>query len=140
MIRDASFIVTIDDERRELFALAAGVITLDAIRAHLDEERAAGALAYRELIDARYATPALSPADLRELVALLRHEAAVGRQGPTAIVVASDDAFGMMHMLALMLDDVLTMRVFRDFAEAVDWLATLPARELEPRRRPDMLH
>ena len=136
MTREPSFIVTIDDERHELFALADGVITLDAIRAHLDEERAAGALAYRELIDARGATPALSPADLRELIALLRGDALFARHGPTAIVVGTEDAFATMRTLALVLADVITLRVFRDFAEAVDWLAAMPAPTPGPLRPP----
>ena len=140
MTREPGFIVSIDDERRELFALADGVITLDAIRAHLDQERTAGALAYRELIDARGATPELSPADLRELIALLRGDALFARHGPTAVVVGTEDAFALVRTLSLVLADVVTLRVFRDFAEAADWLAAMPVPTRDPLRPPPTWH
>lgn len=135
-----SVTVTVDAERRELFVLAEGVVTLEVIRAHLLQEYADGALGYRELIDARGARVAITSSDVREVVLLVRAAARTGRLGPTAVVVADDDALGLLRTMGTMLDDVAALRAFRDFAAAVDWLTTAPmSTERADRRAPDPL-
>jgi|RhiMethySRZTD1v2_1073278.scaffolds.fasta_scaffold00281_62 hypothetical protein len=55
----------VDHEGREIYAVAEGPITPADIRQHLEEERHAGALAYRELIDGSKAIVAFSTQDGR---------------------------------------------------------------------------
>jgi len=112
----------VDHQRRETYAVATGAITLADVRSHIEEERAAGGLAYPELIDARHATPDVTPAEVRDVVDQLRHMALDETLGPTAIVVASEVAFGMLRMLEILIEEVAVIRPFRDYDEAVRWL------------------
>jgi hypothetical protein len=114
----------VDHEGREIYAVAEGPITLTDIRQHLDEERRAGAVAYRELIDGSKAVVALSTQDVRAIVELLRELGRQGELGPTAVVVADELAFGMLRMLQMLVDDVCVIRPFRSLAEAQVWLQT----------------
>jgi hypothetical protein len=115
--------LAIDDVRHLLTVLAEGAIDFEAIRAHLADERARRALGYRELIDARLATPAVTPAEVRRVVDLVRRESFATRLGPTAVVVSNDAAFGVLRMFGTLVDDVAAVRPFRDYREAVKWLA-----------------
>jgi hypothetical protein len=123
-----------DDAGRVLRVVAEGPIDFAEIRAHLVEERADGALGYRELIDARRATPAVSAADVRRVVDLVRGEARGLALGPTAVVVSSDVAYGMLRMLEMLVEDLAAIRPFRDYREAVRWLAGARA---GPNEEPD---
>ena len=76
-----------------------------------------------ELVDARGARPDFSPAQLRSVVAQVRRLAAETGLGKTAIVVDSELAFGMLRMLQILVDDVCTIRPFRDHEKAEQWLA-----------------
>jgi hypothetical protein len=42
--------------------------------------------------------------------------------GPTAIIVVSDFAYGMMRMLEILVEDVCDIRPFRDRGEAEKWI------------------
>lgn len=116
-----------DGATRVLTVLAEGPVDYEEIRAHVLEERATGALGYRELIDARRATVAVSADDVRRVVDLVRAEARAARLGPTAVVVSSEVAYGMLRMLEMLVEDVAAIRPFRDYREAVGWLAGGPA-------------
>src|SRR5512144_1248955 len=118
--------LAVDHVRRLLFIRAEGFITLADIQAHLVEERFVGGLPYRELIDARGYRPAFSADDVREIVALLRRLGKDSRLGPTAIVVDTDDGFGMIRMLEILVEDVCAVRPFRRQDEAEKWLAGFP--------------
>ena len=118
--------MTADHARRLLFVRATGPITLGDIRVHLEEERLVGGLPYRELIDARGYRPAFSSEDVRSIVALLRQLGRESRLGPTAIIVDSDDGFGMIRMLEILVEDVCAVRPFRNREEAEKWLAGFP--------------
>lgn len=116
------FDCSIDHDCRFMEAIVSGPIGLEEIRTHLFAERLEGGLSYLELIDARAAVPTISPAQIREIVSLLT---AFGREsalGPTAVVVSSDFAFGMLRMLEIMLEDVCVVKPFRDYDAAVQWL------------------
>jgi hypothetical protein len=121
-----SITVTPDHARRLLSVRAMGPITLADIRAHLEEERLVGGLPYRELIDARGYRPAFSAEDVRSIVTLLRRLGRESRLGPTAIIVDSDDGYGMIRMLEILVEDVCAVRPFRDPEEAEKWLAEFP--------------
>lgn len=118
--------LAVDHVRRLLFVRAEGFITLADIQAHLVEERFVGGLPYRELIDARGYRPAFSADDVREIVALLRRLGKDSRLGPTAIVVDTDDGFGMIRMLEILVEDVCAVRPFRRQDEAEEWLVDFP--------------
>ena len=124
-----------DETRRELTVIAEGRIDFDAIRAHLARERDVGALGFRELIDARQATPDVTPQEVRLIVDLVRAEARRKVLGPTAVVVSTELAFGMLRMLEQLVEDVALIRPFRDYAAAVEWLATQSGPDDHPRPR-----
>ena len=121
-------IVTIgaDDAKGVLAVLAEGPVDFEEIRAHVLEERAHRALGHRELIDARRAMPAVTAADVRRVVTLVRAEAQRVALGPTAVVVSNDIAYGMLRMLEILVEDVAAIRPFRDYREAVKWLGSAP--------------
>jgi len=116
----------VDHDRRELVATATGPVSYEEVRNHLLVERQEEGLSYPEIIDARAATPAWSAAEAREIVTLLE---AFGRKsvlGPTAVVVSSDVAYGMIRMFEILLQDVCVVRPFRDYAAAEQWFKDLP--------------
>jgi hypothetical protein len=114
----------VDHERREIYAVAEGRITLTDIRHHLEEERHAGALGYRELIDGSKAVVAFSAQDVRATMELLRELGRHGELGPTAVVVADELGFGMLRMLQMLVADVCVIRPFRSLPAAEAWLQT----------------
>jgi hypothetical protein len=116
---------SIDREHCELLVVAEGRITFEDVRHHLEEERDAGGLAYPELIDARSAIPDLSSEDVRQIVRLLERLGCSGRLGPTAVVVPTAFAYGLMRMLEIQVEPVCVIRPFRDYDAAVQWLREL---------------
>ena len=109
-------------EQNELHLIAEGTITIEEVRAHLRKEQENSELAYRHLMDARNAMMRLSPVNVREIVKLLGTLPQTSRLGPTAIVVSTEVAYGMMRMLQILVEDVCVVEPFRDFAEAQQWL------------------
>lgn len=118
--------IRVDHERRQIDAVAVGPITYAEIEHHLSEERCFNGLAYKEFIDARYATPAfvLYASEIRKVVALMRSLSKESKLGPTAILVASEFALGVVHMLEIFLEDAAELKAFRNEDEARAWLAT----------------
>jgi len=112
----------VDYGRREVCTIARGPITLDDILKHLNQEHRNKGLAYRELIEASAATPAFSSSDVRKTVELLRAYGQEGVLGPTAIVVGSEFAYGMMRMLSILLEGICELQPFRTRQEAEEWL------------------
>lgn len=113
----------VDPERREMRTMADGAITMDDIRKHLTNEHRDKGLPYRELIEASRATVAFSPSDVRATVEILRAYGKEGVLGPTAIVVGNDLAYGMLRMLAILLEGICELEPFRTRQEAEQWLA-----------------
>jgi len=116
------FTHTIDHERRTMSATASGSVTLADIQEHLAEEQRDGGLPYSELIDARSAIVAFSPADARAVVRMLRELGASHSLGPTAVLVSTDYAYGMLRMLDMLVEDVCAIRPFRSLSDAERWL------------------
>src|SRR4029078_170037 len=74
-------ISSIDRARRRILVTASGRLTAKDMLAHIKQEQDDGLLSFSELVDARGAQPAFSPADLRVVVDLIHrfHQAsAVG--------------------------------------------------------------
>ena len=117
---------SIDHDRRYMKAIASGPVDWEEARTHLLVERRDGGLSYAELIDGRSATPTWTTDQAREIVELLKALGQESKLGPTAVVVSSDFAFGMMRMLEILLEDVCILRPFRDYDEAERWLLRSP--------------
>lgn len=117
--------MTVDHERMEIDAVATGPIRYTEIEHHLLQERSYNGLPYKEFIDACDATLSfvLYPSDIRKIVSLIRSLAKGSKLGATAILVPNDFAFGVVHMLGILIEDVAEVRPFRDGQEARAWLA-----------------
>jgi hypothetical protein len=116
----------IDRERNELEAVAFGPIDYAEIEKHLVEERNIRGLAYTEFIDARDASLvfAVSPAEIRQIVSLVRSLCQQSKFGATAVLVSTDFASGIMRAMEMLLEDVADLRSFRDEKLARSWLAS----------------
>jgi len=116
----------IDRERNEIEAVAFGPIDYAEIEKHLVEERNIGGLAYTEFVDARDASLvfAVSPAEIRQIVSLVRSLCQQSQFGATAVLVSTDFASGIMRAMEMLLEDVADLRSFRDEKLARSWLAS----------------
>lgn len=120
-------IFTVDHQRHDVRAVAIGPVTFDDVRRHILQERHWRGLSYPEFFDARGAGIALSPSEVRKLVEMLRTLASETRLGPTAVLVSSDQAFGVFRMIEMLVEDVCEVKPFRDEAAARAWLASKSA-------------
>jgi hypothetical protein len=126
---------SVDNSNELIRAEAVGAITRAEIERHLSEERRAGGISYRELIDATQATAAFDAADARSLIDTVRAIVRTTDFGPTAVIVADNMTYGMLRMLEILLEDVCDVRPFRpperDAAEL--WVRRMPIRpRIEP--------
>jgi len=113
---------SVDVQQRLVSTVAEGAVSAADVRKHLASEERDSALRFRELIDARRAWIDFSPAEVREIVDLLRSLSVQHYLGPTAVVVSNLIAFGVMRMLENLVEDVCVVRPFRDFAQAERWV------------------
>jgi hypothetical protein len=113
---------TLDRERRRVVTRAEGTIGLLDFEEHLAAEAYDQVLDYAELCDCSDTRTDVTPAQVVWLSALVRSGGSYTRHGPTAFVVTSDVAFGMLRMFAILTEDVRPVEVFRDVARAMDWL------------------
>jgi hypothetical protein len=109
-------------DRNAMFTTVEGPITLQDICAHIEVERIQNGLGCAELIDARGALPAVSREDVRTLVELLRKWSGTYKLGPTAVVVSTDLAYGMLRMLDILVETFCVIQPFRDMGIAERWL------------------
>ncbi len=111
-----------DDARQRLVATGTGTITVEDIRAVVDQQHAEGLWHYALLYDVRGARTTLVGADLRSLAAhteRLRPEA----RGPVAVVTADPTFFGMSRMYAVLTEPAgMRFAVFQTMSEAEQWL------------------
>jgi hypothetical protein len=121
-------ISSIDHDRQQLDVVAFGPIHYIDVERHLVEERNVGGISYKEFVDARDASLlfALSPAEIRQIVGLVRSLCRQSKFGPTAVLVSTDFAFGIMRAMEMLLQDVAEMRPFREERVARSWLASEP--------------
>jgi hypothetical protein len=113
---------SVDTMQRLVTTVAEGPVSAEDVRKHLASEERDSALRFRELIDARRAWIDFSPAEVREIVDFLRSLSQQHYLGPTAVVVSSPIAFGVMRMLENLVEDVCVVRPFRDLAQAESWV------------------
>jgi len=83
-------------------------------------------LAYKEFIDARDAELvfALSPNEIRQIVGLVPSLRQQSKFGPTAVLVSTDFAYGIMRAMEMFLSDITDVRPFRQENLARSWLAS----------------
>lgn len=125
----------VDHQLRTTRAAAIGEITLADIKSHLGEEGKRSGLGYRELIDATQAKVAFGSEDVRQIVKMMEKLGRGGVLGPTAVLVSSDLAYGMLRMLEMLLGGVCLVRPFRTAqrADAEQWLASAPFAAVTPK-------
>ena len=116
----------IDPEHNEVEAVAFGPINYAEVEKHLLEEHTVDGLAHKEFIDARDAELvfALSPSEIRHIVGLVRSLSQQSKFGPTAVLVSTDFAFGIMRAMEMLLSDITDVRPFRQENLARSWLAS----------------
>jgi hypothetical protein len=115
----------IDHAHRRVLVKAEGTISLNDIRAHLEEERVGIGLTYDELIDARGFSTNISQKAVHTIVEALRRLGKESRLGPTAVIVDSDVGYGMLRMLSVLVEDDCQIQPFRQQEEAEQWLTKL---------------
>ena len=118
----------IDHDHREIDAVAFGPIHYLDVERHLVEERNIGGIAYKEFIDAQDASLvfALSPAEIRQIVSLVRSLARQEKFGATAVLVSNEFGLGIMRAMEVLLEDVADVRPFLEERLAHSWLASKP--------------
>jgi len=117
-----------DSGRQRLITTAEGDVHLADVVDHLTKEREDRLLSHPEFVDATSATSRLSANDIRAIVGVLHKLSSEHNLGPTAVVVPSDVAYGMMRMLGILVEEFCRIGVFRSANEAEEWLDQLQAR------------
>jgi hypothetical protein len=112
-----------DRERGLLFTKAEGDVTYEDVYAHLIAERKACGLSWPEIIDARTATPSVTGGEVRALAWLLHSLGETNVIGPTAFVVATPVAFGLIRMAGMWCGNTCTIAPFWTQEEAEAWIA-----------------
>lgn len=109
-------VLSVNHERKEVEAVATGPIHYPEVE-HLCTERYVGGLAYREFIDARGAGVLFTPAEVRQFVELLLRLGQESKLGPTAVLVSTDVAFGLMRLLEILVEDVAGLSAMNEKQE-----------------------
>lgn len=114
----------IDKEQRVLRAISIGKVDAAAVRDYLRrlESDPDYDPSFNGVIDVRAATATVTPDDIRDIAELVRRrpKEASGRR---AVIVASDEHFGLMRMFeAYTASGPTRYRVFRDLDAANAWL------------------
>ena len=117
-------LTNVDHGKHEIESVAVGPVTFTDVREHILREKEWEGLPYREFVEARGAGVQLSSEEIRQIVELLRSLKDGTDLGPTAILVSTDYAFGLMRMLEMLVEDVCEIRVFREERLAREWLAS----------------
>jgi len=107
----------------QIDAVAIGPIRYADVEQHLSWERQEHGLSCPEFVDARQAEINFTPKEVRQIVELLRKLGRDTELGPTAVLVSTEVAFGVIRMLEVLLEDVCAIRPFRDEPAARKWLA-----------------
>jgi hypothetical protein len=112
-----------DREKSLVLTEVEGVVTYEDISTHLVAERKACGLSWPEIIDARAATPSVTAGEVRALVWLLHSLGETNDIGPTAFVVATQVAFGLIRMAGMWCGNMCTIAPFWTREEAEAWIA-----------------
>ena len=115
----------IDPGRHQIRVALSGVVTREDLRAYFENVRSNPRAELDELIDLTEADPSAITSDQIAAIAHAAREIEPGtRAARVAIVAPGDVAFGLARMYEAQQDRLSnTIRVFRDLAEAEEWLA-----------------
>lgn len=105
-----------------IHTVVTGDVRLRAIAEHLDAIGAEPWFPAPALVDTRQAAPNIPSDEVRSVVEMFRRLGPQLNGVPIAVLVSSDVAFGLVRMMELMLDDVVTIAPFRDAASARRWI------------------
>ncbi len=112
-----------DRQKSLLLTEAEGDVTYADVYSHLIDERKACGLSRPEIIDARAATPSITAGEVRSLVWLLHSLGETNSLGPTAFVVATPVAYGLIRMAGMWCGNMCTIAPFWTPEEAEAWIA-----------------
>jgi hypothetical protein len=112
-----------DRERGLLFTKTEGALKYEDIYNHLIDERNACGLDWPEIIDAHAATPSVSSGEVRALVWLLHSLSETNTIGPTAFLVGTPEAYGVVRMAGVWCGNMCSIAPFWTQAEAEAWIA-----------------
>jgi hypothetical protein len=114
--------ISVDHTAQRVYTAGIGQVTYQDVIDHLKQEELKNGLPYSELIDATGATTAFSADEIRRIADYIRVLGHNHKLGKAAIIVKDDVTYGMSRMLCILLEDVIETNVFRDKAEAINWL------------------
>ena len=100
-----------DPRLNVLFATAEGLLTLDDIERHWEEELIEDLLDVRELFDASRAQSGLDANDIQRIVSRIENTSGAAQFGKTAILAIEEPLYGQMSYLAKLSS---TLRLGRD--------------------------
>ena len=120
-----------DPSEHVIHTLVTGEARLATIREHLNAISAEPWFPAPAVVDVRLAGTGIPSAEVRSVVDIFRRLGPRLDGAPIAVIVASDVAYGLVRMMEIMLDDVVSIAPFHDMASARAWLAeSLAARRV----------
>jgi len=113
---------TIESKSRLFTAIAEGFVNRSEIDSCLDALAGSGALAYRKLFDGSQGDITLTPDDVLQLGARVRHFQTLGPMGPLAFVLPTGRGERLARVLGVLATADRPMRIFHDVRKARRWL------------------
>jgi len=105
-----------------LRTVSTGDVGLAEVAAFVEQVQAESWFPVPTWVDVRGASTDIPTGEVRAIAALLRDVSPRLARVPIAVVVGSRVAFGLVRMVGLLVDDVLTIRPFHDDEAATAWL------------------
>jgi hypothetical protein len=100
---------------------AEGAVNYEAIYTHLIQERNAAGLSWPEIVDARAAALDVTDGEVRALIWLLHSLGEVNDFGPTAVVVSTEVAWGVVRMMGAIGGELTPVAPFWRTEDAEAW-------------------
>lgn len=117
---------TIDSRDRYVTVTGEGSVTCAEAVRMLDALAGAGALGYRKLLDARDASPIISPEELMQIAVKVRGLHEQGMMGPLAIVATPEQTVTYARLLGALAAADRPIKVFTALRAARNWIVEQP--------------
>jgi hypothetical protein len=114
---------TVDHARGEVHTVASGPVSYEDVEQHVQKQRDAGLLRYREFFDGRDGEVTFTAIDAHRVVELMRKLVKEGAVGPRAVLAKAGHTFGLSRMIEMQAEEFCELKIFRDEDEARTWLA-----------------
>ena len=114
-----------DDDRRRITVRPIGSLTADTTSRIAERHRDENAWGYAMLFDLTLLTAAPHRDEVQRIADYVQRQANHRPRGPVAIIAPDAALFGLARMYAAFADPGLPLRVFRDAADAEQWLSTI---------------